>query len=127
MKSDLNFKALICTALCLAGSTIGWAQEAGPGPITPEGEIQDPLAPVRLAPGRQAFGPGKSQSTEEWDFEVGADYGYVASASLKQGLGTVTEQSAEGGVLASRKITDGRPFLLGTAGRIFRCRKIYKG
>ena len=102
MKGSFYFKVLFIIALGLFNSAFVQAQEPGPGPLTPEGEIEDPLAPVRLSPGRQAFGPAKSQATEDWDFEVGADYGYVASASLKQGLGSVTEQSAEVGVLASR-------------------------
>jgi hypothetical protein len=50
---------------------------------------------------------------------VGADYGYVASASLKQGLGTVTEQSAEVGVIASRKITDGLVGIVGADWQTF--------
>ena len=91
---------LIIMALGLFNTTSVKAQEPGPGPITPEGEIEDPLAPVRLVPGRQAFGPAKSQATDEWSFELGTDYGYVASASLKQGLGTVTEQSAEVGLVS---------------------------
>ena len=38
---------------------------------------------------------------------MGLDYGYVGSASLKQGLGTVTEQAAEIGIVASRRLDDG--------------------
>ncbi len=82
MVGKIFLKMLLFIGLCLWITAGLKAQEPGPGPISPEGEIEDPLAPVRLAPGRQAFGPAKSQTTEDWDFEVGADYGYVASASL---------------------------------------------
>ena len=85
MKDKFYFKALVIIALWLFNSAIISAQEPGPDPITPEGEIEDPLAPVRLVPGRQAFGPAKSQASNDWSFELGTDYGYVASASLKQG------------------------------------------
>jgi hypothetical protein len=82
LKGNFYFKVLIIIALGLFNSAILEAQEPGPGPITPEGEIEDPLAPVRLVPGRQAFGPAKSQASDEWSFVLGTDYGYVASASL---------------------------------------------
>ena len=75
MKGSFYFKVLFIIALGLFYSAFVRAQEPGPGPITPEGEIEDPLAPVRLAPGRQACGPAKSQATDDWDFEVGSDYG----------------------------------------------------
>ena len=64
MNRDFYFKVLIIIALGLFNSAFVQAQEPGPGPITPEGEIEDPLAPVRLTPGRQAFGPAKSQATD---------------------------------------------------------------
>ena len=113
MSRKIYLKILLFMGLCLWITAGLKAQEPEPGPITPEGEIEDPLAPVRLAPGRQAFGPAKSQASDDWSFEVGADYGYVASASLKQGLGSVTEQSAEVGVIASRKISDGLVGIVG--------------
>ena len=119
MSKFLHLKYLVLGALGLALGGVLFAQEPGPGPITPEGEIEDPLAPVRLGPGRTAFGPAKSQATEDWNFEVGADYGYVASASLKQGLGTITEQSAEVGVLASRRIEDGLVGIVGADWQTF--------
>jgi hypothetical protein len=119
MSRKIYLKTLLFMGLCLWITAGLKAQEPGPGPISPEGEIEDPLAPVRLAPGRQAFGPAKSQASDDWSFEVGADYGYVASASLKQGLGTVTEQSAEVGVIASRKITDGLVGIVGADWQTF--------
>jgi len=119
MRRKIYLKTLLFMGLCLWITAGLKAQEPGPGPISPEGEIEDPLAPVRLAPGRQAFGPAKSQASDDWSFEVGADYGYVASASLKQGLGTVTEQSAEVGVIASRKITDGLVGIVGADWQTF--------
>ena len=58
-------------------------QEPGVGPVTIEGEVEDPLAPVRerLGPGRSALGPDRSYAKEGWSIEMGLDYGYVASAS----------------------------------------------
>lgn len=75
MSRKIYLKTLLFMGLCLWITAGLKAQEPGPGPISPEGEIEDPLAPVRLAPGRQAFGPAKSQASDDWSFEVGADYG----------------------------------------------------
>ena len=81
-------------------------------PIEPE-EYEDPLAPT-LSPGRGALAPQRiKEPTEEWGISMALDYGYVGSASLKQGLGTVTEQSAELSVIADRRVQKDLVFLLG--------------
>ena len=81
-------------------------------PIEPE-EYQDPLAPT-LSPGRGALAPQRiKEPTEDWGISMALDYGYVGSASLKQGLGTVTEQSAEISVIADRRVQEDLVFLLG--------------
>ena len=81
-------------------------------PIEPE-EYQDPLAPT-MNPGRGALAPQRiKEPTQEWGISMALDYGYVGSASLKQGLGTVTEQSAELAVTADRRVADDLVFLLG--------------
>ena len=87
-------------------------------PIEPE-EYQDPLAPT-LSPGRAALAPQRvTESTEQWGIQMAMDYGYVGSASLKQGLGTVTEQAAEISVIADRRVQQDLVFLLGATGRPF--------
>ena len=81
-------------------------------PIEPE-EFQDPLSPT-MTPGRGALAPQRlREPTEEWGISMAMDYGYVGSASLKQGLGTVTEQSAEIAVTADRRVADDLVFLIG--------------
>ena len=87
-------------------------------PIEPE-EFQDPLAPT-MTPGRGALAPQRvKESTEEWGIQVAADYGYVGSASLKKGLGTVTEQSAEVSAIADRRVQDDLIFLVGGNTQMF--------
>ncbi len=81
-------------------------------PIEPE-EYQDPLAPT-LSPGRAALAPQRvTESSEQWGIQMAMDYGYVGSASLKQGLGTVTEQATEISVIADRRVQQDLVFLLG--------------
>ena len=50
---------------------------------------------------------------------MAADYGYVGSASLKKGLGTVTEQSAEVSAIADRRVQDDLIFLVGGNTQMF--------
>ena len=109
--------SVLCTFL--VASSFG--QEPGAGPITVEGEFQDPLAPVRerlgpaerLGPGRSSLGPDRSYATEDWSIELGFDYGYVASADLSGAAGSVSEQSGEIAVLASRRIDEGLVGIVG--------------
>jgi hypothetical protein len=122
-----NYKALIASLLCLALAPIGFAQEPGAGPISVEGEFQDPLAPVRerlgpaerLGPGRSSLGPDRSYATEDWSIELGLDYGYVASANLSGAAGSMSEQSGEIAVLASRRIDEGLVGIVGGSWQTF--------
>jgi hypothetical protein len=113
------FKCLIISAICAGWVGSGLAQEQPmTDPIEPE-EFQDPLAPT-MTPGRGALAPQRvKESTEEWGIQVAADYGYVGSASLKKGLGTVTEQSAEVAVVADRRVQDDLIFLIGGNTQMF--------
>ena len=49
MRRKIYLKTLLFMGLCLWITAGLKAQEPGPGPISPEGEIEDPLAPVRLS------------------------------------------------------------------------------
>lgn len=96
MSRKIYLKTLLFMGLCLWITAGLKAQEPGPGPISPEGEIEDPLAPVRLAPGRQAFGPAKSQASDDWSFEVrlGGGIAYEVTPGLSL--------QAEGGAMVWR-------------------------
>lgn len=115
MRTKEIHKVLLISILNAFWVLPSFGQEPGTGPVTVEGEVEDPLAPVRerLGPGRSALGPDRSYAKEEWSIEMGLDYGYVGSASLKQGLGTVTEQAAEIGIVASRRLDDGLVGIVG--------------
>jgi hypothetical protein len=112
-------KIFIISAICAGWIGNGLAQEQPiTDPIEPE-EFQDPLAPT-MTPGRGALAPQRvKESTEEWGVQVAADYGYVGSASLTKGLGTVTEQSAEVAVVADRRVQDDLIFLVGGNSQMF--------
>ena len=115
LKTQSLHKVFLISALYALLPADLLAQEPGVGPVSIEGEVEDPLAPVRerLGPGRSALGPDRSYAKEGWSIEMGLDYGYVASASLKQGLGTVTEQAGEIGIVASRRLDEGLVGIVG--------------
>ena len=92
-------------------------------PLEPEGEIEDPLAPVREQIGttRSAFGPDRSQTgkDDEWSVELAAEYGYVWNASLSKGFGNINEENGIIGLLGSKRLDEGCVGIVGANWQIF--------
>ena len=103
----------------LSSSSEALAQD----PLAPEGEIEDPLAPVREQIGttRSAFGPDRSQTgkNDEWSVELAAEYGYVWNASLSNGQGNINEESGIIGLLGSKRLDEGCVGIVGANWQIF--------
>ena len=104
-------------------SSFDASQPVAMDPLAPEGEIEDPLAPVREQIGttRSAFGPDRSQTgkDDEWSVELAAEYGYVWNASLSKGFGNVNEQNGIIGLLGSKRLDEGCVGIVGANWQIF--------
>jgi len=106
-------KLLIINALCIGFSVFCQAQKANDANPSVGDGFEDPLAPI-LSPGRSAISPQEVNSTDDWSLQdMVLGYGYVGSASLNKGFGTVTEQAAELSLIASRRVDNQVSFLLG--------------
>ena len=99
------------------------SQSVARDPLEPEGEIEDPLAPVREQIGttRSAFGPDRSQTgkDDEWSVELAAEYGYVWNASLSKGFGNINEENGIIGLLGSKRLDEGCVGIVGANWQIF--------
>ena len=99
------------------------AEAVARDPLAPEGEIEDPLAPVREQIGttRSAFGPDRSQTgkNDQWSVELAAEYGYVWNASLSNGQGNVNEESGVVALLGSKRLDEGCVGIVGANWQIF--------
>jgi hypothetical protein len=104
-------------------SSFDASQPAARDPLEPEGEIEDPLAPVREQIGttRSAFGPDRSQTgkDDEWSVELAAEYGYVWNASLSKGFGNINEENGIIGLLGSKRLDEGCVGIVGANWQIF--------
>jgi len=104
-------------------SSFDASQPVARDPLEPEGEIEDPLAPVREQIGttRSAFGPDRSQTgkDDEWSVELAAEYGYVWNASLSKGFGNINEQNGIIGLLGSKRLDEGCVGIVGANWQIF--------